>query len=482
MTDIKIPSADSISKTRLKSFFQFGLVNILRNLLGLVRAKTIALWFGGSGVGILGQYIALFNLQSKIAMFGATASMINSHHMAEEKSWDTRKLLFYHFLIIFLSNLLVAGILFLNLNKINTLIFANEVDNDFLLVVIIVGVIYSATTYLEMIVQAQKKFKLLSRGRNISIFIALLTCVPFIYFGGISGLLYNLAILYLVSFLYFFVMFRKDKLFIISFPVKNDLPMIRYIFKVSITDLTRSFMVMGSILIGKTIIVNSLGMIKNGYLQSIWSIANYINVLSTGFMVYYFPIINSQKDHESIQEELNASFKLLISILFPLILFLMLIPRFLIIILYTKEFLVVAPYLNLLLLSKFLELFYYFYTINFLGRNQFRNFIKLEGLRSVFFIAVIKCFVSQFDISGAIWAIVTTEIFSIGIVLILLRKNKSLYLNRKNFMFYLKVLLLFILVVFIPLNILYKIPFILIYILLFLDIKYYFSLLPIREK
>ena len=473
---------EELSKIRIKSFFQFGTVNVLRNLLGLLRAKIVALWFGGMGVGIIGQYIAFFNLQSKAVVFGATASMINSYHMSEERHWDIKKVYFYHLVIILIINVIFTISYLINIEYINNVIFAGEVKSDFMLLILIVGIFYSISTFLEMIIQAQKNFKVLSFGRNISIFAALFTCIPMIYFFNLSGILYNLIILYLSSFVYFFLILKKHKVISPSITLGKDFPIIKYIIKVSIIDLTRSFLVIGSILLGRTIIVNLVGMVKNGYIQSIWSIANYINVFSTGFMVYYFPLINSQQESDKLKEELNSSFLLLIYLLFPLIIVLLLFPNQIIKILYTNDFLIVSDYLKYFMIAKFIEIYYYFYTINFLGRNQFRNYLLLETLRSFFFIIIIWIFVRYFDLKGAAWAILSTEIFSLFVVHIILLKERYLKLEKSNDWLFLKMLFLLIIISVIPNFLGFKLIVILIYLFLFLNPKYYLQLVSLINK
>jgi len=473
--------SDENSIVRIKSFFQFGIVNILRNLLGVIRSKVVALWFGVGGIGIIGQYIAFFNLQSKVIVFGATASMVNSYHMAQEKNWDTQKLFFYHLLIIIIVNTLFTFLYIFNLNFINNILFNSEVNNEFLILILVVGILYSFSTYLEMIIQAQKKFKVLSAGRNFSIIVGLVTCIPCIYYLGLSGILYNLCIVYILSFIFFIFRLKNERIISYRLRLRHDIPILRYIIKVSIIDLLRSFMVIGSLLIGKIIIVKILGMIENGHIQSIWSISNYINVLSTGFMVYYFPIINSKKNLIELQEELNSSFELLIYLLFPLIIIILMFPTFFITLLYTKEFLSMSEYLKILMLAKFLELYYYFYTINFLGRSKFRQFIFLEGWRSVFFILITWFLTKYFQTPGAIWSILLTEVLSVFIVQIILRKELTLILDKQKLYLFLKMLLLLIILVFPPISLLIKILILIMYSILFLNFKFYLNFINLKR-
>ncbi len=472
----------SITEHQIKSFLKFTSVNILRNALGLIRSKVIAIWYGGLGVGILGQYVSFFNLQSKILLFGATASIINSHNKAIRESWNKQLVLLYHLLIILVTNILGGLFLILFSNKISTLIFDGLVDNNFVFLMVLVGLIYSAGMYLELLVQARKEFSKLFKGQVYSSIFAILTLIPIIFIFGIKGILYNFIIFYLISFLFFLSTSALDIHELSRNHVQLNIKILKYILKVSLIDIARSILVIGSLLVGRIFIVKIIGIQKTGYLQSILSITNYINVLSMGFMIYYFPTISSKLKTDDFSNEFNSGFKLLIYFVFPFIILIYLFPDIFIKLLYTKEFLIVKNFLPILMISKVIEIYNYFYGINFLGTNRLGNFILLDGLKSIIFLLLLAILLSKFQIIGIVYSFLGAEITAFLSLKIILKKITQLQLKRENNILYYKILLLLILLNFLDINIFLKILISLSYSILLLDLKTYFELISIFRK
>lgn len=463
----------SIFDHRIKSISRFIFVNILRNFLGILRGKEIALLFGAEGIGLLGQFLTFFNFQSKLLMFGVTASLVNSVNLGQNRGYDRDKIILVNLLLVFVANIIFGSIYFCNIDLFSILLFTSVKYTTLIILTGILGFIYSISTFFELIFQADQNFKLLSYGRIISIIVSILLVVPLIYKFGVNGAILNLIILSIVSLLYFLFNGGLNKVKISLIDFKKEFPIIKNILLICFTDILRSFSILGSLMIGRILIIHLLGIKANGFYQSIWSISNYIDILLQGFVVYYYPKISSIFEDEKINDEININFEVISYLIFPFILLITVWPQIFLWFFYSEEFISFHSFLSLVMIAKIFNFFYYFYSITLLGKNFLKKYIFLDLSRSLIFILVNYFLIKLFSFNGAIYAIIITELLSFVFVIFLIKEIKYIHLNKSNKKLFFKILLFTILLFILPIPLLIKTILIFIIILIFFDIKKY---------
>lgn len=422
---------------RIDSIVRFILVNVLRNILGIIRSKIVAIYYGVAEVGILGQFISFFNLQNKLVLFGTSASIINSYNLIDEKETNKESILLINLLIIFIANILNSLVIFIFINWLAILIFGNVIYKTLIILALVLNIVYSLSTFFEIVLQARKDFKLLSFGRGFAITISILAAIPLSYFYSVTGIIIDLILLYSVSFFYFCTKLKCIKYikeinltFVISKITRQN---IYYISKIALTDLFRTVFILGGLFIVRILILNIFDIRTSGLYQALISISNYVNVLAEGFIVYYFPTISSSNEESIIKQEINTNFEILLYIITPLILILLFFSKYVLYLLYSSSFVQLSNELSWLIMAKLFYFFYYFYSISLLARNLLKTFLFLEAFRSGILIFLTYILSKYFGFDGAVVAIIITELLSVIMVVAFSWEIKYFHLDTSRY-------------------------------------------------
>lgn len=227
---------------------------------------------------------------------------------------------------------------------------------------------------------------------------------------------------------------------------KKQLPLA---LKIGATDLSRKIIVLVGLMTFRILIVKKLGMAENGYFQSIWSISLYMDILWTAFVSFFFPQISHAREYESVKQTLSESFEIILFVTFPLAAVVMMIPEWSLYILYDKSFVMLAGYLSILILFKFIELYYRTYLITFLAHTKLSLFLFIEFIRYSILLIVTYLLIGSYGLEGVIYGIVIMQVISFTMVLITVILLKEYMLRSETVMVFLKFILL-LLILLIP--------------------------------
>ncbi|HID38641.1 MAG TPA: hypothetical protein EYP36_03895 [Calditrichaeota bacterium] len=463
-----------MSDSRIRTILNFIILNIFRNLLGILRSKIIAVFHGVSQIGLLGQFLTFNNLQSRVVTFGITASLINSYNYAKIKNWSKDEVIAFNIFVVLAANLINTILIGVFISALTVLIYGSLEFKLFIWLGLLLNYIYSFSSVLELSVQAEQKFNLLWKARGWGILVALITVVPLTYYFSVLGIIFNLIILYCISFLFLLTRgklrfnIKKAKLL---FKFNKDIA--SYVLKVAATDIVRSLFVLGSLFLVRVFILHYFDLVTSGYFQAIVSISNYSNILAEGFIVYYFPTISSIKNNDRLRQEMAVNLEILLYIIVPFIGLLMVFSRPVLNILFSSEFILLQNYLEVLLSAKIFYLLYYFYSINFLARNFLKKFIILEGLRSVLLIGLVMLLSKLFAFPGAVYAVLLTDILSVFLIFVLSHKLEYFKIAGSNLKLLVSAFILILILFLIDLPIVLEMAVLLVLFVLFFDVKKY---------
>lgn len=418
-------------KNKYKNVIYLQISSVLRNLVSIIRGKLVAIFLGVEGLGILGQITTLITVQNRLVSFGIDTVLINRINKINNNT-ELNRVVFLSFNILIATNLIYLTIAFIFQDFLSKTIFGDIGFKAIFLFTIILGPIYSITYFFEVLSQAKMNFKTLVFGRNVSSIFTIIISIPLIYYLRYYGIIISFIILFIGSGIYFFS--KNFENILNSFATKYDQLKNEYkvIVTLGLTDITRKIIVFLSLLVFRVIIIQQLGIEDNGYFQSIWSISFYINIFVGAFVLYYFPSISKEYSREEIKLIINENYNILLYTLFILISVVLIFPEWLLLILYSKDFILMSDSLKILTFLKYFEGLYIFISITLLGQTKLRDFLFVEIIRysSLIFSAVY--FIKYFNFNGIIFSIIIMQISSVVLVLLLSRKNKLLLLSKRN--------------------------------------------------
>ena len=469
--------------SRINTIFSFIFINVFRNIIGILRNKILAVTYGASSIGLLGQFLNFDGITGKIILFGSTASLVNTYHDAERLNIQKSIVILAHFILISFSGIVNLSILWLFSSEFAGLIYLDRQYVNLIYIGIGLNIIYAASTFLELILQAGQQFKDLFKARIAGLVVGIVTLYPLLINWNIEGVIINMIILYAVSFTFLIyklgIFTRLRVVLFLESIQKLKISIFRLIFKVMFTDLSRSLIVYGSLLIVRIIVIQALGEGDAGYYHACLSISNYLNIILEGFIVYFYPVICAAQSDKDIMTETNLNFEILFYLVFPVIILIELFPAQLIQLLYSGDFVHISFLLALLICTKILYLYYYFFTISFLAKSFLKKFLLIESVRSILLISSTYICMIFWQFSGAIYALVVTEILSFIVVWALKRKLTKFAINSDNRKNILYIVLISIFILANPFDKLYMVIAVIVMTVLLFDMRKYLLVMNI---
>ena len=399
----------------VKYLLGLNITSIIRNLYGILRAKATVLLLGVFGVGILGQIFTFYSVHSRLVSFGVDTFLINrlgKINLTESKD-EYYSTIYFSLIILFFVNVFFIFISLALLNILNQWIFDDVIFKPILLLLILLGPVYTVCYIFEIITQARTDFKRLIIGRNIGNAAGIISFVPLIIYYGYSGIIYSLYAFVISSGIYFLII-NKDILKNFSFKALiNVNDFFKIFFKLGLTDMSRKTIVFISLMVFRVFIVQFLGIEANGLFHAVWSISFYPDIIMAAFVSFYFPIISGAKNNEEVRTLMKTNFEYINYMMFPFIAVIMLFPDLFLTLLYDKSFAILDFELKILVYFKFFQAIYFFYSITFLGTTHLKAFLISEIARNISLIIFGYILIPFLEIKGAVLSIVLMQIISI---------------------------------------------------------------------
>lgn len=244
--------------------------------------------------------------------------------------------------------LLILGIILLVVNvlfskNISIFLFGNE--SYYLLITLIsFSIPFSLfTPTFEAILKGLKKFgDYVKISILISVFSLLITLV-LVYFYQIEGVVVSLIIsAFLVAGVYSIYLQKRNllrfsQIFSFDFCYSQNF---RIIIKLGLASLLVGFAEQLSQLIVRSDIIKILGVDANGLYQSVYAISlNYFSILFMSLGIYLLPVLSEMKEKSLINSEINYTLKLAFTIIVPIILIVYVFRVYIVLFLYSEEFL-----------------------------------------------------------------------------------------------------------------------------------------------
>ena len=285
--------------------------------IDLVRVKIMAVLLGTKGVGTL----ALLNQFHTVAISIICLGLGNGQAILLVS-------VAFSLITILLSTLLSEWLLG---------------DRSFFLYIIIYAVSLPFTAYpfaTNHFLRGLKRIKELAKINFYRSFVSLFFIIPLVYFLGLEGAVLSVLVTTTVHlFLNKHYISKECSSFrkITIQPFNPDI--MRKLLPYGITSLITGFTYYLSHLLFRMTIVHNLGMEMNGVYQPIWALTmTYPTLVLSSMSAYAYPRLCELKTNYDISEELNGIFRVTILLIVPVMFFLVVACRPIIVILYSTEF------------------------------------------------------------------------------------------------------------------------------------------------
>jgi len=329
----------------LKSTSIFGSVQVIQIILGIIKSKVLAVFLGPLGLGISSLLQTSTSVIGALTNFGLSTSgiqFISVAYTSDNKNTLKRAVSVLMKLILF-SGLLGLIITLFFSKTLSWLTFGNFDYTSAFAILSITMLINQLTNGYIIILQGTRQISLMAKSTVISTFFSLLFTIPFYYYGGKNGIVPAIIISSIISLAVAFYFSKFLSLSYLRISVKEMIleskPMIKVGMLISINGLlVLVFSFILRIFISKFGSVEQVGLYNAGF-----SVLNtYVGLVFTSMSVDYFPRIAAVfSDIVTRNEVVNQQAEIAVLILSPILVLFLLFNKIIIILLYSKDFLVI---------------------------------------------------------------------------------------------------------------------------------------------
>lgn len=334
----------------LKSTFLFGFVQIFNILIKIIISKSVALFLGTEGMGLIGIYNSTVNLFKSFAGLGISQSAVKDiaeNNVAGETEKRDTIITIVNKLILFTGLLGGVVIIIMSPYLSKTSFGTTEYTLPFILLSIVVFLTIINEGQLA-ILKGLRMLRILAKASLWGAFVGLFVSVPLYYIWGLKGIIPSLIAIALVSVTYSSYYVKKvgnqSRTITVKETLRKSLPMIKMglaLMYLSLAGILSEFIV--KIFISHTTGIDSVGIFQAG--STI--IIAYFGIITTALTTDYYPRISAvNQNNSALTDEVNRQTTVGLLLIFPLIIiFLFLMPVF-IRLLYSPEFLRSTAYLQ----------------------------------------------------------------------------------------------------------------------------------------
>ncbi|GGP03519.1 O-antigen translocase [Cloacibacterium rupense] len=392
----------------LKSITVFGGLQFLNLAIGIIRSKLAAVWLGTQGVGFLGLIVTTFNLLVGILNLGLPTSTIK-HLSGKSGNTLSKNIRVVEILSIVLG--LVGGLICLIFARILSENTFKTTDYTWAFQLLSVSLfLKQISSIYSSIIQSRVNLKHLANANIVANLIGILFTLPLYYYYRIDGIIYNIMVVGLVELIVFYVFFKKLKFENAKISEKDFVNESKEILGDGFFfNLSGNLTLLSSYLL-QVFITYYGGMIILGNYFSGYTILNtYVSIIFTAMSVDYFPRVSKNKeDIKAMNEEVNFQIFIGIVLLLPILLFLLIFSEIVIEILFSKDFLETALYVQIAVLGVFFKLFSWSLGFIILAKGSRKMIISNALLFNVLFIVI---HILGFYIKGLIGLAVASNVY-----------------------------------------------------------------------
>ena len=376
--------------------------------IDLVRVKIMAVLLGTKGVGTLALLNQFHTVAISIICLGLGNGITRyiAKYESDGMQETVKRVLGNAFQAILLVSVAFSLITILLSTLLSEWLLG---DRSFFLYIIIYAVSLPFTAYpfaTNHFLRGLKRIKELAKINFYRSFVSLFFIIPLVYFLGLEGAVLSVLVTTTVHlFLNKHYISKECSSFrkITIQPFNPDI--MRKLLPYGITSLITGFTYYLSHLLFRMTIVHNLGMEMNGVYQPIWALTmTYPTLVLSSMSAYAYPRLCELKTNYDISEELNGIFRVTILLIVPVMFFLVVACRPIIVILYSTEFVKAAEYMPLQIVGDFFKIIVWSIGMFLLPTKRLKAFVWLSIVPYGVMVALAVLLVKSFQLHGIVAA------------------------------------------------------------------------------
>jgi len=366
----------------IKATTLFGGVKVIQILITIIRTKFIAILLGPSGMGISGMITATLEIIGSLVGFGLGTSGVKDVSQAFTSGNVLRKNTIITILrkIVIITGLIGTFITFIFAPSLSVITFGSDEYTIAFRIVSITLLFNQVNIGFTVLLQGTFRYSEIAKSALIGSFLGLLLTVPLYYIWGIGAIIPAIIISSAVQLLLSWFFARKIEYTKVFLSIKETYIHGKGMISLGFVIAFTGFATQGAAYLLK-IFISRYGQISEVglYTAGVGMVSSYVGIVLNAMSTDYAPRISSiASNNTELIEVINKQIILLITILAPLILIFMVFIKYLVLLFYTKEFVITTNMIEWVLLGMFFRAISWALSFSFVARGDSKIFFWNE--------------------------------------------------------------------------------------------------------
>lgn len=387
----------------MKSTSIFGGSQVLIVILGIIRAKVVAILLGPMGVGIIGIYQSVIDMLRTTASLGIDTSGIREIASHSENKINQNRIIYklnWCFLATALIGLIITIIFCYPIS-----IWAFDTDAYALPIALLSICVFLAilTTGRSVILQGTRKISYMAQSAVWGSLISLLISIPLYYALGIKGIIPSLIASSIVLYACVEYYYRKLETKPISTSKKEILETGISTLKLGIYIVVAGVINTGSMFLVRTYISREIDLDAAGLFQSAWTITNvYLGLILKSMGTDFFPRLAAlSEDQTGIKKLVNEQSYIVLIIAVPIIIIMLFFSELALYTLYSSKFVDASAILQWQILGSFFKIMSWPIAFIILAKNKGFLFLISEVIFYAVYLISFYLLFSKYSLDAA---------------------------------------------------------------------------------
>ena len=376
----------------MKATSLFGGVQIFIILISIVRSKVIAVLLGPAGMGILGLLTSTIGVINSLTNFGLGTSAVKDIAAANstENTQQISTIITVFRRLVWITGILGTVVTLILSRWLSQIAFGNK-DYTLAFIWISLTLLFTQLSSGQLVIlQGMRKLKYLAKANLLGSMLGLFVTVPFYYYMGVDGIVPGIIGTACVTFLFAWIYSRK----ITIEPVNISLPqtihegksMLQMGFMISLSGL----LTVGASYVVRIFISRTGGVEQVGLYSAGFAIINtYVGLIFTAMGTDYYPRLSAvAHDNKLAKQIINQQAEIAILILAPILMVFFTFINWVVILLYSKQFIAVNGMIYWAALGMFFKAASWSIGFIFLAKGSGKFFFWNELIANIYLLGL----------------------------------------------------------------------------------------------
>ena len=390
----------------IKTSFYTSISTAVTFVSGFIVTKFVAVKIGPAGLTYVGQYQNTIAIIAMLSTLAVTTGVIK--YLAEHKE-DTakkNKVISTAFFIILLSSVIISAFVLFCSEFLSSIVFKT---GDFSEVFFLYGffvVIFALNALTAAVYNGLKEIKYLTTVNIIGSLTGVFFTVVFAYKMGVKGVLIANNFTALIILSVNAIILHRKKYFQFQPSLLNwDAKAAKLLLGFTVMGIVSGLVMPMSQIFIRNHIITSFSATEAGWWQAVTRISDYyLAFITTVLSVYYLPRLSEIKKTPELTHEIKQGYKIVLPVVGLMALTMWVFRLSIIHILFSKEFLPMAPLFTFQLLGDFFKIGSFLLGYILIAKADVRLFIVSEVLFSASLVLLSYFFIDKYGVIGSTYA------------------------------------------------------------------------------